>query len=546
MTPVILLTGAGRLGGLPSKEWYNPTIMGNAGPRDEPPGDERLDILFAVSPTNARSVYMPFYFLHLASFIEKVGLTCEIVNPHFHSIEENAAHIIAEIARLKPRWVGLACFVTDYTCVAGLAADIKKACPAVRIMVGNAQPSVNPGDFLHEGSPFDIVVRGEGEQTLREFLQFERAGKSTEDVAGIAYFKDGRIVMTPSRPLMDLSLCAPPAYHKIDVAWYARPNKYLLRRIPASCAVIFTGRGCPFECGFCASNAVWKANTSDATRAPKARWRPIEDVIAELRIFQERYGFDFFYILDDVFGLTEKDIKVFCAAYKKSGLTMLWGAETRVNCVRNKEILEVLQDAGCIQLDFGIESGSPKMLRIVNKGITVEQTEKAFALCNETGMRTFANVLVNMPEEDEEDLEMTHKVLRKIKPSYISIGVTQPYPGTEFYMRFNQSIPKEDYEKLSRVLPPEQFRLAKHKLDLQKLLKGMMWTYQIDTFLEKGLFDARWNYWKKIITSPRRLSYLRYFLRDLVRTPVHYVVREHFPPEAMGFARRLVRSIGSV
>ena len=224
---------------------------------------------------------------------------------------------------------------------------------------------------------------------------------------------------------------------------------------------------------------------------------------------------------------------------------MLWAAETRVNCVRNLNILKVMRDAGCIQLDFGIESGSPKMLRIVNKGITVGQTEKAFELCRQAGIRTFANILINLPEEDVEDLQLTDALLDRIEPTYVSVGVTQPYPGTEFHHRFAKHIPKEDYSKLSRILPPEEYRMSKHSLNLQELIKEWMWRYRIDTFVERGIFSNPLSYWLQLLRSPRRWSYLRYFIKDTVRTPVHYVVREYFPSQVMDMARQSVHSIGS-
>jgi anaerobic magnesium-protoporphyrin IX monomethyl ester cyclase len=513
-------------------------------PAAAPGSGKGLDILLAVSPSNARSVYMPFYYLYLAGYVERYGVTCEISNPHFHTEQENIDAILEDVERYKPRWVGLASFCTDFAVVVDTAKALKARFPSVKIMVGNAQPSVNPSDFLYEGSPFDLVVRGEGELTLRELMEVDKAGGDVTRIAGIAYW-DGRVVTSPTRPLMELSDCGQPAYHKIDVSWYAKVNKYLLRRIPASCGVIFTGRGCPFDCGFCAANAVWSANSSETVKAPKARWRPVEHVIEELKTFEKVHGFDFFYILDDVFGLTEDEIRTFCAAYKKSGLTMLWGAETRVNCVRNAEILRVMKDAGCIQLDFGIESGSPKLLKIVNKGITVEQTRRAFKLCKEAGIRTFANILLNLPEEDENDLELTHRLLEEVDPTYVSVGVTQPYPGTEFYHRYAKNIPKEDYSKLSRILPPEEFRLSTHKLNLQDMLQEWMWKYRIDTLMERGLFSAPFGYWKKLWTSPKRWSYLRYYVRDFVRSPVHYIVRTYFPTPVMELARQSVHSIGS-
>ena len=194
-------------------------------------------------------------------------------------------------------------------------------------------------------------------------------------------------------------------------------------------------------------------------------------VIEELEILQDKYGFDFFYIMDDTFGIKEKDIYSFCEAYRKSGLRMLWGATTRANCIQNERVVKAMKGAGCIQLDFGVETGSPKLLKLIHKGVTINQITRAFSLCNANGVRTFANILINLPEETEEDLVLTQELLKKIKPAYISIGVTQPYPGTEFYRKFlNVPVTKNDYHKFSRLNPPDEYRMSEHRLNFKQLM----------------------------------------------------------------------------
>jgi radical SAM superfamily enzyme YgiQ (UPF0313 family) len=243
-------------------------------------------------------------------------------------------------------------------------------------------------------------------------------------------------------------------------------------------------------------------------------------VIEELSVLQNKYHFDFFYILDDTFGIKENDIYEFCEAYRKSGLKMLWGAETRSNSIRNEEIIRTMKDAGCIQLDFGVETGSPKLLKIIRKGVTLDQTILAFSLCKANGVRTFANILLNLPEETEEDLTLTHELLAKIKPTYTSVGVTQPYPGTECYSKFlSAPITKEEYHNLNRLNPPEEYRMSKHRLNFQKLLLSWQLKYGIYTPLEINMFRTDNRYWSKIIKSHRRRAYLIYFLKEMFIIP---------------------------
>lgn len=487
--------------------------------------DAGMDILFVVSPSNARSRYMPFYYLYLAGYLEKNGFKIGIVDPHEKRAEANVNIIMREIKEKKPRYVGLAAFVTDYDVILNLAKKIKRETGS-KIIVGNAHPSVSPCDFLYENSPFDLVVRGEGELTLKQVLEEYDENKDNSYIKGIAYLHNGKIKINDNREFMDLRECGMPAYHMIDMEWNAKPTKLIIRRLIVSTAVIHTSRGCPYNCGFCASNTVWKAMSKAPTGPSLVRKRPIVHVIEELRILQDKYHFDFFYIMDDTFGMTERDIIEFCGAYRKSGLRMLWAADTRVNCVKNEKIVKIMKEAGCIQLDFGIETGSPKLLEIINKKIVISEIVNAFSLCRKCGIRTLANMLLNLPEETEDDLAMSHKLLAQIKPTYISVGATQPYPGTAFYDKYLKSpIPKEQYSKLDRFDSSEEYRMSKHNINFNTLL--LRWWIKYGTFtpIETNIFKADRRYWMAVLRSSRKLAYMDFLIKELIITPLFYIRR---------------------
>lgn len=478
-----------------------------------------MDLMLIVSPTNARSVHMPYYYLYLAGFMEKHGISVTIVDSHFKNQDENIAYILDQVKTVKPKYVGLACFVTDYNIVHDLAVRIKSISNAT-LLAGNAHPSVAPEDFLYAGSPFDIVVRGEGEETVKEIIT-SNGSRPLSAIDGIAYFDGTKVVVTNNRKLMNLADCGKPAYHLLDMDWFTRPTTYLIRRLATVAAVIYTGRGCPFDCGFCASNTVWRTN--DRAGGSYVRRRPLNAVMDELALLQNKYGFDFFYILDDTFGVRESDIIEFCNEYKKSGLKMLWAAESRVPCIKNPEVVKIMKDSGCIQLDFGVESGSQKLLDGINKKITVQQTLHAFDLCHKFGIRTFANMLLNLPQENEEDLMLSQQLLERVRPTYVSIGITQPYPGTPIYRALGKTIAKEDYHLLNRLVPPEQFRLAVHGINLQKLLHQWLFKYKVFSFFERSMVSVGWAYWRKIAFSRYRGKYFMAILRIFIETPVIYL-----------------------
>jgi len=499
-----------------------------------------MDLMLIVSPVNLRYKWMPLYYLYLAGYLEKHGFKISIVEPHFKNIDQNIKFILNEVKEKKPKFIGFASFVTDYNVVHDLALQVRKISDAITL-VGNAQPSITPEDYVYDGSPFDIVVRGEGELTTKAILESKCDIDSLYKIEGISFFdkdkvrhdgKKGVVVTNKNRGLISMEDLGMPAYHLIDMDWYTTPTKYIIRRITTVGAGIYTGRGCPYKCNFCASNVVWNAN--DKTKGnPSVRWRPMDMVMEDLSILQNKYGVDFFYVQDDTFGIHEPHIHKFCETYKSSGLKMLWGAQTRTACIKTPEIIKLLRDSGCIQLDFGVESGSPKLLKILKKLTTVEDTHRAFDLCHKYGMRTFANMMVNLAGETEEDIHLSHKLMEKIKPTFTGVGVTQPYPGTEIYRNLGFKIDKKDYHLLDRTFPPEKFRVAEHKLDLRKLVYDCLKRYKVETFFESSVLTGGYDYWKKILTSKHRFRYLFYIIKTFLGAPIVYLLSRY--QDLMGY-----------
>ncbi len=474
----------------------------------------KIDIAFITSPNNWGVNHPPFFYMALAAWLEREGYRCEIIdekisrNP-FLIISEKLRNkviiqrVIRKIKRSSPKYIGLAVFTTDYKIMMEIAKEIKNNFD-IPIIVGNAHAAISPEDFIFKGSPIDYAVIGEGEITLTELIDTLDQNSNLKQVNGIAYLKNDEICLTSKRALIqDLQVLPMPAYHKINMKYYLRPRLYLIRFLPVRGIAIYTGRGCPFQCEFCCSNLIWKSH--DKTKF--VRTAPIDSVIKELRFLKNNYDIDAFYIMDDTFTLNKKRSLEFCEKLIKSNLELIWAVETRVNLI-DEEMIKIMKEAGCIQIDFGVESGSQRLLDKIKKGITIKEIKRAFKLCNENGIRTFATMLLNLPTETEDDLKKSELLLEEIKATSANFQITIPYPGTALYEKYIFPKPnKEEYDLFKdRYVDVERFKMASHALNLQNILPELTKKYERTN---PGYFIRNKQLKRKVFKSKKIISYFK-------------------------------------
>ena len=295
--------------------------------------------------------------------------------------------IIEEIRVRKPVLVGISCYTPEYHWTMEMARKIKER-TGVSIVVGGIHATIKQEDFIFKGSPVDFAIIGEGETPLTELVLALKEQRPLKQHGSIAYLdKNGDASIGTCNIEKDIAAYPSPDYRKIDMRSFLKPVSYHIRNIALSGVEIFTSRGCPYQCEFCNNTYMWQSQKI----APAIRYRDVDRVIDELKYMAAVYGIDGFYVLDDCFLLSKQRVADFCEKLIKSGPELVWGAETRVNLVNDEALLKLMKRSGLIQLDFGVESGSPAMLSAIQKGITVDQTKKAFDLCRRNGIRSFAN-----------------------------------------------------------------------------------------------------------------------------------------------------------
>jgi len=300
---------------------------------------------------------------------------------------------------------------------AQIIADMVKI-PTNYVVLGGVHGTVATEESLRD-SEFDAVVRHEGEETMLEVVT---PLTNMYDVLGLSFKGLGnRVVHNPPRPFeKDIDKFPHPHGDAIDMSTYSRGVFTTSDGDVIKGTQIITSRGCPHDCAFCCSPLIYNR---------RVRYHSVEYMREWIEDLNTR-GYNNFYVVDDTLLLNKKRLAAICALFKEKGST--WRA-----CVRGdactEEKLQQLYDAGCRQVDIGVESGSQKVLDIVKKGEKVEDNGNAIEYAHKVGIKVKSCLIVGLPGEEQEDVDLTKEFIRTHKPDSATLCTFIPYPGTDIY-----------------------------------------------------------------------------------------------------------------
>lgn len=473
-----------------------------------------VDICLVSPPQRAYNHHRPpLALMFLAAFLEKQRIDARIIDPiakHEVFGESKIAiedKIIEEAVKFAPPIVGISCYTPEFNDVLELAGKIKKNINT-KIIIGGVHPTLRPDDFFFKDSPVDFVVIGEGENTLAELTRAILNKESNfEKINGIGYFDRSKGIyrQTGVRILIDdLDDLPFPAYDKVDMNYYTAPNPYAVRGLLFSSFYILVGRGCPSQCSFCVSAQMRKILSPEKP----LRCRSPKNVVDEIESLKDNYKIDSFYFIDDNFTLRRDLVFGICEELEKRRMNLIWSCSARINSL-SLELLRKMKNSGCVQIDLGVESGSDDVLKRLKKQITVKQIKEVFDSCHQIGIRTFANILINVPGETENEIEETLMLLDQIKPSVTSFNIFIPYLGTEIYGTENVNLGPNEYYLLGepprKLLLDSRFRFAKHSLNFNDFYRRNHKRYnRISNFL-RSYFS--WYYIRQLSMSRRKKDY---------------------------------------
>jgi len=364
-----------------------------------------------------RSPLPPLGLMYVASSLREKGYKVKILDCTFLKNLEEAK---LEIKRVSPNIAGIYGMITITKRGIELAKFLKEM--GSKVIYGGPDPSLRPEKYLKTGF-VDYVCVGEGEETSFELLDFLIKGKlKEEDIKGISYIKNGEIKRNPSRnPKKDLDSLPFPARDLIDNEKY---KKVWLEDHGYSMSSIITSRGCPYGCYYC-SNPV----------APFGRryyYRSVENILEELEEIVLKWGYERVWFADDVFTLLKDRTVKLCSEIVKRNLNFKWSCLTRADRV-DEETLILMKKAGCDLIFFGVESGSQRMLDLMNRNMKLDHIRKAFYLCKKVGIRTHSFLMLGFPGEDYYSIKSTIEFVKELLPDEFSFTIAYPLPGTKLY-----------------------------------------------------------------------------------------------------------------
>lgn len=334
-----------------------------------------------------------------------------------------------KIREFRPDLVGITIvFSATLKTVEKIAWIVKQYNRDIKVVIGGPHATIAPEETL-KCEFFDYLVRGEGEYTLLELVQ----GKDLAKIEGLHYKDEkGKIIHNPQRKFIENLDELPFPKLNLQLIPINDPNENF--------GVISTGRGCFKRCIFCSDPILW---------GRKVRHRSIDNVLEEMKQRYYKYGVHKFYFSDAQFNILKKYTKVLCRAIINSGLKIEFFCEVGIRGF-DRELMELMKAAGCKRLKFGVESGSERILKLMKKGISVEQIRQICALAKEVGIDYTIYVMIGIPTETLEEMHQTLELAKELDAKYVSLSVATPQLGTELYemaLSMGVSVPTTDWEE---------------------------------------------------------------------------------------------------
>ena len=370
---------------------------------------------------------VPIGLYYVGAFLKENHYDVEILN--WHDINKTPQKIKETLIIKNPDIIGFSILHANRWGGIEIARIAKQVNPEVKIVFGGIGATFLWKHLLTHFKEIDFAVIGEGEYTflnlikcIEKYHSDKTRYKHIKNIRGIAFRKGGKAVKTKSAEVIK------------DLDKLPIPAEYFTYQHVA------LTRGCPGNCTFCGSPKFW---------GNKVRFHSADYFVKQVELLYEK-GVTFFYFSDDTFTFKKNLVIEICKKILERNLKIVWVAISRVNYI-SEEIIDWMRKAGCIQISYGVESGSEKIRDFLNKNIKTDQIKKAFALTTKYGILARAYFIYGCPGENWDTIQETIDLIHEIKPLATIFYILDIFPGTALYSDFKKRAKQTDNIWLKQV-----------------------------------------------------------------------------------------------
>ncbi len=437
----------------------------------------------------------PFGILQLAAYVEREVKDVEIRVLDCNAQQIDWRKLEAEMVTYEPDIVassGLA------TCNAFLAArtleTAKRVDPKVLTVAGGQHFTGTAHESLQTFPEIDVIVRGEGEQTLAELVEKAKTNSPFQDIKGISFQHKGNISHNPPRPFIENLDDLPfPGYHFVKDLMH-KYHFSAMTGLKTPYALIEGSRGCPHRCTYCSQWRHWQGTW---------RKKSAKRIADEMEFCYNTYGSRFIWLTDDNFGLGNRAHQL-AGEINDKGLPedLMWFTQARCDdVVKHKGILPELRRAGLKWVLLGVESSHPSTLETFKKNLTPQDAIEAVKLLQENDIFAQAMLIVGERKDTAESLEELRQFANDLDPDFSIFALLTPFPGTELFESARQNGWIEDdnwanYDMVHAIMPTETLTRKELQEELFKCYQSFYgsWKRRLQGIFSRNKLKRR-VYW---------------------------------------------------
>ena len=345
------------------------------------------------------------------------------------------------LKREQPQLVGIHGTTPISHCIAQCAAVVRLHLPEAVIVVGGPHATLMPDAVLNEMPQVDYVLRGEAEFTMRDLVaRIEQSAKLPDEpsIPGLGFRVGGELRISEEIPLVaDVNQLPLPAYDLLPMDAYFYRSHLAETGSEGRIFTMMTSRGCPYRCIFCCEPVLY---------GHKFRARSAENVVDEMMVLKNKFEVNHIVFYDASFMTDRRRVERICRTILDRGLEVTWRARVRAQEV-SQPLVKLMREAGCTTIAIGLETGTQRLLDIIEKRCTLQQIEDAFRWAHEAGLWTVAYCLLGIPSETREESIATVEFAKRLDPDWALFTHATPLPGTKLFEMTRDKLLTHDWSK---------------------------------------------------------------------------------------------------